>query len=220
MRRKIASAERQWLVEWLQLRIGLPWFKPVGVNFLTNFLTWTQSQRQVFGSVGGVTWSHRFSLRRFFFSCARENCALSEYPSGVDWFNDIFETRARVWPGTPRKMMKPPQSPKQVFGSVRGVTWSHRFSLRRFFFSCARESCALSEYPRGVNWYNDIFETRARFWPGSPRIMILILILISGGQRIPGDQRHVFLWTVKTLHGANLNNQCTKKRYSAVSQSK
>ena len=36
----------------------------------------------------------------------------------------------------------------------------------------------------------------------------------------PGDQRHIFLWTVKTLHGANLNNHCTKKRYYAVSQSK
>ena len=30
-------------------------------------MTWTQSQRQVFGSVRGVTWFHRFSLQRFCF---------------------------------------------------------------------------------------------------------------------------------------------------------
>ena len=131
-----------------------------------------QSPKQVFGSVRGVNWSRGFSLRHFFFSCARKSCALSEYPRGVNWYNDIFETRARFQPGSPRKMMKPPQSPKQVFGSVRGVNWSRSFSLRHFFFSCARKSCAFSEYPRGVNWYNDIFETRARFQPGSPRKMM------------------------------------------------
>ena len=105
-------------------------------------------------SVRGVNWSRGFSLRHFFFSCARESCAFSEYPRGVNWYSYIFETRARFRPGSPRKMMKPPQSPKKVFGSVRGVNWSHRFSLRHFCFSCAWKNCAFSEYPTGVNWYN------------------------------------------------------------------
>ena len=56
--------------------------------------------------------------------------------------------------------------------------------------------------------------------PTGIRILVPKKTLISRGQRIKGDQRHVFLWTVKTLHGANLNNQCTKKTYYAVSQSK
>ena len=42
--------------------------------------------------------------------------------------------------------------------------------------------------------------------------------LISGGQRIPGDHSRVFLWAVKTLHGANLNNQKRKKKNYPVSQ--
>ena len=32
--------------------------------------------------------------------------------------------------------------------------------------------------------------------------------------------RHIFLWAVKTLHGANLNNQYRKKKDYPVSQSK
>ena len=45
------------------------------------------------------------------------------------------------------------------------------FQFAALFFSYAWESCAVSKYPRGVNWYNDIFETRAHFWPGSARKM-------------------------------------------------
>ena len=61
-----------------------------------------------------------------------------------------------------------------------------------------------------------------RYWMPPPRQCqpMFQVSANSGGQRITGDQKHVFLWTVKTLHGANLNNQCTKKRYYAMSQSK
>ena len=46
-----------------------------------------------------------------------------------------------------------------------------------------------------------------------PLTSIMVLVpqksLIIGGQLIPGDQRRVFLWAGKTLHGANLKNQYT-----------
>ena len=31
--------------------------------------------------------------------------------------------------------------------------------------------------------------------------------LTSGGQQIPADQRHVFLWAVKPFHGVNLKQK-------------
>ena len=135
-------------------------------------MTWTQSQRQVFASVRGKTWGNLVPPFRFvalFFACARDDCALSEYPKSADCFNDILEKRHRFWAGSSRKMAKPARSQIGGFGGVGGGTWSRRFSLWRFFFACAREDCALPDYPRGVNWYNDIFEIWARFWPGSPR---------------------------------------------------
>ena len=97
-------------------------------------MTWTQSQRQVFGSVRGVTWGNLVPPFRFvalFFACARDDCALSEYPKSADCFNDILEKRHRFWAG---KMAKPAHSQIGGFGGVGGGgTWSHRFSLWRFF---------------------------------------------------------------------------------------
>ena len=40
----------------------------------------------------------------------------------------------------------------------------------------------------------------------SIRVLVPQKTLISGGQQIPGDQRHVCLRAVKTLHGVNLDN--------------
>ena len=137
-------------------------------------MTWTQSQRQVFASVRGVTWGNLVPPFRFvalFFACARDDCALSEYPKSADCFDDILEKRHLFWAGSPRKMAKPAHSQIGGFGGVRGVTWSHRFSLWRFFFACAREDCALSEYPKSADCFNDILEKRHRFWAGSPRKM-------------------------------------------------
>ena len=54
----------------------------------------------------------------------------------------------------------------------------------------------------------------------SIRVLVSQKSLIIRGQRIPGDHRHVFLWAVKTLHGANLNNQYRKKKNYPLSQSK
>ena len=99
-------------------------------------MTWTQSQRQVFASVRGVTWGNLvppFQFVALFFACARDDCALSEYPKSADCFNEILEKRHRFWAGSPRKMAKPAHSQIGGFGGVRGVTWSHRFSLWRFF---------------------------------------------------------------------------------------
>ena len=89
---------------------------------------------------GGITWSHQFNLRRFFFHFARGNCVLSEYPRKSNRFNDIFKTRARFWPGSPGEMTNPSLSPKQVGGSVRGVPWSQPFSAWRFFFHLQGET--------------------------------------------------------------------------------
>ena len=61
-----------------------------------------------------------------------------------------------------------PQS-NRGFWRCRGGDLVPAFQFVALFFACAREDCALPEYPRGVNWYNDIFEIWARFWPGSPR---------------------------------------------------
>ena len=204
-------------------------------------MTWTQSQRQVFANVRGVTWGNLVPPFRFvalFFACTRDDSALSEYPESADCFNDILETRHRFWARSPRIMAKPAHSQIGGFGGVRGVTWSHRFSLWRFFlhvhgkivhflniqkvpiapttfretrhrflggvtqnngktcpqsnrgfwrcpgsnlvppfqfvaffFACAREHCALSEYPRSADCFNDILGKRHRFLAGSPRKM-------------------------------------------------
>ena len=99
-------------------------------------MTWTQSQRQVFASVRGVTWGNLVPPFRFvalLFACARDDCALSEYPKSADCFNDILEKRHRFWAGSPRKMAKPAHSQIGGFGGVGGGTWSRRFSLWRFF---------------------------------------------------------------------------------------
>ena len=104
-------------------------------------MAWTQSQRQVFGSVRGVTWGNLvppFQFVALFCSCAREGCALSEYPKSADCFNDILEKRHRFWAGSPRKMANPP------------------FQFVALFFSCAREDCALSEYPKSADCFNKV----------------------------------------------------------------
>ena len=119
-------------------------------------MIWTQSQRQVFGSVRGVTWGNLVPPFRFvalFFACARDDCALSEYPKSADCFNDILEKRHRFWAGLPRKMAKPAHSQIGGFGGVGGGNLVPAFQFVALFFACAREDCALPEYPRGVNWY-------------------------------------------------------------------
>ena len=70
---------------------------------------------------------------------------------------------------TAQNMAKPAHSQIGGFGGVGGGNLVPAFQFVALFFACAREDCALPEYPRGVNWYNDIFEIWARFWPGSPR---------------------------------------------------
>ena len=122
------------MVHWLQCwaMFGYPGSNPVE----GTFVTWTQSQRQVFGSVREVTWGNLVPPFRFvalFFACARDDCALSEYPKSADCFNGILEKRHRFWAGSPRKMAKPAHSQIGGFGGVGGGTWSHRFSLWRFF---------------------------------------------------------------------------------------
>ena len=102
-----------------------------------------------------------------FFLFAQQNCVLSQYPKSSNRFSDIFKTRARFWPWSPREITNPSLSLKQV-GSSSGGYLDPTVSARgAFFFICTR-NCAVSEYPKGVNWLSDIFETRTDLWPSSP----------------------------------------------------
>ena len=74
--------------------------------------------------------------------------------------------------GHPKKKAKPAHSLIGGLGGVGvGLTWCHHSSSWGVFVSCAQQDCALSEYPKTTHCFNDIFEKRDRFWPGSPRKM-------------------------------------------------
>ena len=146
MRRKMGSWNENWLVKQPQCWVikhrkkGVIGSNPTVVGFMTH----TQGQRQVFGNGagGGITWSHQFSLRRFFFHLHRETVYFLNIQEVITGSTTFFKTRARFWPGSPREMTKPSLSPKQVGGSIRGVPWSHRFSAWRFFFFiCTEKLC-------------------------------------------------------------------------------
>ena len=174
-----------------------------------NGKTCPQSHRGFWRCRGGGTWCHRLSSWRLFFH-VHENCALSEYPKSADCFNDIFEKRDQFWAGSPREMTKKLNNIKSTF------LW-HCTQPANALRQQMHTETTTAEERTGTRRANTKFTNCPMT---SIRVLVPKKILISGGQRIPGDQRHVFLWAVKTLHGANLNNQCRKERYFAVSQSK
>ena len=79
------------------LKSGLLWFKPRWGQFLDQFSDLDLDKDkflEVLGGGGGGNLIPPLQFAALFSSCARENCALSEYPRRVNWYNDIFEIRA------------------------------------------------------------------------------------------------------------------------------
>ena len=95
-----------WLSGCKTQKIGVHGFESHWDRFSYQFSDLDPESKTGFWKCWGGNLVPPFQFAALFFSCARENCALSEYPSSVNWYNDIFETRARFWPGSPRKMTK------------------------------------------------------------------------------------------------------------------
>ena len=108
-------------------------------------MTWTQSQRQVFASVRGVTWGNLVPPFRFvalFFACARDDCALSEYPKSADCFNDILEKRHRFLGGVTQKNGKTcPQSNRGFWRCPGGNLVPPFQFVALFFCMCTERLC-------------------------------------------------------------------------------
>ena len=114
---------------------------------------------------GGGNLVPAFQFVALFFACALEHCALSEYPKKRRLLQRHFGKTAPFLGGVTQKNGKTCPQSNRGFWRCQGGNLVPAFQFVALSFACAREDCALPEYPGGVNWYNDIFKIWARFWP-------------------------------------------------------